>query len=208
MEKANKDWIRSLGIHDEDSLRMSVGEVSQVGPASESGLPSINPILYPSWVLGYRAPFQEYRSPYLVERRDYPSRYEVFIYGDGSMYKSDDVNDPVWKESLDIAFRGEKPTIVFTSEDWFRLRINSPIGNTGDFSQLLSPEETPKDRDDWYEFTDNYVPPVPVPVFKATRMILENGPAGKVMFTRTYRSVPYKWAAYLRAFSKRCGGMR
>jgi hypothetical protein len=165
-------------------------------------------ILDHSWLEGHWIPFQEYRPPYLVERRDYLSWYELFIYGDGCMYRSEDVYDPQWKESLDVVFRGEKPTIVFTSEDWFRLKINNPAGSIGDFFQLLSPEEIPRDKDEWYQFTVHYVPPVPVPVSKGTRMILEDGRAGKLLFIRTYRAAPYKWAAYLRAFSERYSGMR
>jgi hypothetical protein len=149
------------------------------------------------------------RNATLVERWDHPDgSYRLFIYRGGGIYSSENVNDPQWKEILSIAFRDDIPTIVFTSEDWFKLRINNPAGNIGDFSQLLSPEEAPKGKDDWYEFTVHYVPPVPVPVFKGTRMILENGRAGKVMFIRTYRAAPYKWYAYLRAFSERYSGMR
>ncbi|MGO9570504.1 MAG: hypothetical protein ACLP5H_23480 [Desulfomonilaceae bacterium] len=156
---------------------------------------------------GFRVPFQEHRPPFPLERWDHPDgRYRLVNYKAGGIYTSEDVNDPQWKEMLGIAFRGEKPTIVFTSEAWFKLRVNNPTGNIGDFFQLLSPEETPKERDDWYDFTDNYVPPVPVPVFKGTRMILENGRAGKLMFIRTYRAAPYKWVAYLLASSKRTAG--
>jgi len=113
------------------------------------------------------------------------------------------VNSQEWMDALSIAFRGEAPPIVFTSDDWFRLRVNNPTGNVGDFSELLSSEQAPKKRDDWYRFTDNYVPPVPVPVFKRTRMILENGRTGELMFIRTYRSAPHKWITYLLASSKR-----
>jgi len=204
-----EDLIRAYRLHDGDSPRVSLSEVPQFGVTSEPRLLSRrSPILDPFWLRGHKAPFQEYRPPYLVERWDYFPRYELFIFGDGNMYRSEDVNDLQWKESLGIAFRGEKPTIVFTSEDWFRLRIDSPIGNIGDFSQLLTPEETPRDKGEWHRFTVNYVPPVLVPVFKGTRMILEDGRAGKVMFIRTFRSVPSRWADYLHASSERYGGMR
>lgn len=209
MDREMEDLIRAYRLQNADSPLASLREVPQFSVTSESALLSKgSPILIPSWLRAHRAPFQEYRPPYLVERCDYLPHYELFIFGDGNMYRSEDVNDLQWKESLDIAFRGEKPTIVFTSEDWFKLRINNPSGNIGDFSQLLSPDEAPTGKDEWYEFTENYVPPVPVPVFKGTRMILEDGRAGKLLFIRTFRSVPSRWADYLRASSERYGGVR
>jgi hypothetical protein len=208
MDRDMDELIRAFEEFDEEKLRMSAGEVSRTASIPASGLLSRSPILVPSWPLRHAVPFQEYRPPYLVERWDYPPRYELRIYWDGCIYRSEDVNDPQWKESLGIVFRGEKPTIVFTSEDWFRLRIDNPTGNIGDFIQLLSPEETPQTRSEWRWFTFDYVPPVPVPVFKGTRMILEDGRAGKVMFIRTYRAAPHRWADYLRTFSDRYGGVR
>jgi hypothetical protein len=177
------------------------------GPAVELSL--MPPFIDRLAEQGFRVPFQEHRPPFLLERWDHPDgRYKMIIYKAGGIYTSEDVIDPRWKEMLGIALRGQAPSIVFTSEAWYRLRINNPTGNVGEFSQLLSPELTPKDRYEWRRFTNIYVPPVPVPVFKGTRMILENGRAGKLMFIRTYRAAPSKWAAYLREATKRYGGMR
>ena len=179
-------------------MMVKIDESYRLAEGPELELPRIPPSIDRLLRLGSRVPFQEYRPPCLLERWDYPSGYyKLVIYKGGDIYMSENVNDPQWKEILGTAFLGETPTVVFTSEDWFRLRVNNPTGNIGEFSQLLSSEQTPKTRDDWYRFTDNYVPPVPVPVFKGTRMILEDGRAGKLMFIRTYRSAPSKWIDFL-----------
>jgi len=199
MYRKKEDLIRALRLHNGDIPTVSIRSESQVGPATESSLPLRSPFINHLRREGFRLPFQEYRPPYLLERWDDFSgvRYKLVAYNAAAIYASEDVKDPLWKELTIIAFRGENPTIVFTSEDWYRLRINNPTGNIGDFTQLLSPEETPKTRGDWHSFTAHYVPPVPVPVSKGTRMILEDGRAGRLMFMRTFRSAPSEWADYV-----------
>lgn len=172
--------------------------MSQPARASGVVLHGSNPATESLYEQGFRFPFQQYQPPCLLERWDHPDgRYKLVAYNGDRISIMEAVNNQVWRKMLSIGFRGETPPIVFTSEDWFRLRVNNPTGNIGDFSQLLSPEQAPKARDDWYRFTDNYVPPMPVPVFKRTRMILENGRTGKLMFIRTYRAARGKWIDFL-----------
>lgn len=157
---------------------------------------------------GFRVPFQQYQPPWQLERWDHPDGpYKLVAYNEGRICMVEDVNNHLWRETLSMALRGETPPVVFTSEDWFRLRVNNPTGNIGEFSQLLSSEQAPQTRDDWYSFTDNYVPPVRIPVFKGTRMILENGRIGKLMFIRTYRKAPRAWVTCLLDSSKQYSGL-
>ncbi len=153
------------------------------------------------WEYGFHIPFQEHRPPWLLERWDHPDgSYILVAYKAGGVHISQNINDHEWRRILNIAYLNEVAPVVFTSENWFRLRISYPAGNVGDYSQLLSSKQAPQTRDQWYRFTDNYVPPVPIPVFKGTRMILENGRAGKTMFIRTYRKRPGPWETFVFEF--------
>jgi hypothetical protein len=161
-------------------------------------IPSIHRSL---WEYGFHIPFQEHRLPWLLERWDHPDgSYILVAYKSGGVHISQDINDPEWMGILNIAYLNGVAPVVFTSENWFRLRISYPAGNVGDYALLLSPKQVPQTRDDWYRFTDNYVPPVPIPVFKGTRIILENGRTGKTMFIRTYRKAPGPWSSFVSEF--------
>ncbi len=75
---------------------------------------------------GFRETYETRWLTCLLERWDHPDgRYKLVAYKGGGLYMCEDVNDPQWKEIIDLISCEDKPPIPLVSEDWFELEMVS-----------------------------------------------------------------------------------
>ncbi len=137
---------------------------------------------------GFRSPYQIWWQTWLLERWDHPDgRYKLVAYKGGGLYISDDINDPQWKQIIDLVYGEDDPPSLFTSENWFQLRIeHEPTqGLSGTLVQQLSSGETPTASAEWRQFLQTYEG-MALTLGECT-FFLDNGRSGETLFSDTFR---------------------
>jgi hypothetical protein len=138
---------------------------------------------------GFRKPFQRRWLTCLLERWDHPDgRYKLVAYKGGGLYMCVDVNDPQWKEIVDLIWGEDEPPIPLVSENWFELEIifnqaRAEVGGTG--VRRLASDNIPTTFAEWQEFLRKYEESV-VQRGKCT-FSLRNGRSGETIFSNTLR---------------------
>jgi hypothetical protein len=134
---------------------------------------------------GFRSPYQIWWQTWLLERWDHPDgRYKLVAYKGGGLYMSEDVNDPQWKEIIDLVYREDDPPSLFTSENWFQLKFeHDPTGAFSGAVQHLSSSEIPKTDAEWNKFLRKYK--AIVVEIGECEFSLQNGRSGESVFSDT-----------------------
>jgi hypothetical protein len=135
---------------------------------------------------GFRETFQTRWLTCLLERWDHPDgRYKLVAYKGGGLYMCEDVNDPQWKEIIDLISGEDEPPIPLVSEDWFELEIISDHARAdvgGTCVRQMSSDQIPTTFAEWEKFVRSYV----VEHEKAT-FSLRNGRSGETVYSDTLR---------------------
>lgn len=120
-----------------------------------------------------------------LERYDHQDgRYKLVAYKGGGLYMSEDVNDPHWKEIIDVIIDEGEPPIPLVSENWFELEIfeHRKIDAFNQMVRRLSPDAIPTTCAEWQKFARAYA----VKDYNST-ISLRNGRSGETIFSDTFR---------------------
>jgi hypothetical protein len=134
---------------------------------------------------GFRHSFDTRFITWLLERWDHPDgRYKLVAYKGGGLYMSEDVDDPHWKEIIDVIFEDREPPIPLVSENWFEFEIidHESTDGWGTSVRRLSSDEIPTTNGEWQKFVRRYE----VKLGKTT-FTLRNGRTGETVFSDTLR---------------------
>jgi hypothetical protein len=135
---------------------------------------------------GFRETYQINWLTCRLERWDHPDgRYKLVLYKGGGLYMCEDVNDPQWKEIIDLISGEDEPPIPLVSEDWFELEMVSDqacadVGGTG--VRRMSSDQIPTTLAEWEKLMRRYVV-----VQEETTFTLRNGRSGETLFSDTLR---------------------
>jgi hypothetical protein len=135
---------------------------------------------------GFRETYETRWLTCLLERWDHPDgRYKLVAYKGGGLYMCDDVNDPQWKEIIDLISGEDEPPIPLVSEDWFELEIVSDhaLADVGGIDvRRMSHDQIPTTLAEWEKFVRRYVVEQ-----EETTFTLRNGRSGERLFSDTLR---------------------
>jgi hypothetical protein len=136
---------------------------------------------------GFRDPFQIHWLTCLLERWDHPDgRYKLVAYKGGGIYICEDVNDPQWKEIIDLVYSEDQPPIPLVSEDWLELEIISDDAHTGvAHVRYFSFDQIPTTLGERRKFLRRYHGMVGQ--FGECTISLKNGRSGEIVFSDTIR---------------------
>jgi hypothetical protein len=135
---------------------------------------------------GFRDSFQTRRRTCLLERSDHPDgHYKLVAYKGGGLYMSEDVNDPQWKEFIDLIYGEDEPPIPLVSENWLELemisdQLQADFGGIG--VRRLSADEIPATSAEWRNFVRGYHVDQGETMFS-----LRNGRTGETVFSDALR---------------------
>jgi hypothetical protein len=134
---------------------------------------------------GFRHSFRMQFGSCFLERWDHPDgRYRLVAYKGGGLYMSEDVNDPHWKEIIDVIIDDREPPIPLVSENWFELEIFEDRKDS-EFSHMvrrLSPDGIPTTSAEWQKLALGWA------TKEHNRTIsLRNGRSGETIFSDTFR---------------------
>jgi hypothetical protein len=134
---------------------------------------------------GFRVPFQTQGLTCFLERWDHPDgRYKLVAYKGGGLYMCENVNDPQWKDIIDLVYSQSEAPIALVSENWFELEISDQKSADYGYTRVrqLSSDEIPTTYAEWQKLVRRY----DVEGEKTT-FCLRNGRSGETVFSDTLR---------------------
>jgi hypothetical protein len=134
---------------------------------------------------GFRYSFQMKFLSCFLERWDHPDgRYKLVAYKGGGLYMSEDVDDPHWKEIIDVIIDEGEPPVPLVSEDWFDFEIaeHGKKSVCNNMVRRLSSDEIPTTSAEWQKFARAYA----TNDCNCTISLL-NGRSGETVFSDGFR---------------------